>query len=64
MSRLEPKNTEEAFTYQFEDDVKVLRACSHNNTESFMKQLRILKIHIQTCEKQLNKNYLNKVKNS
>lgn len=49
MSRLSPKNREEAFTYQFEDDVKVLLATSHN-VESFKKSLATLKIHIKTYE--------------
>lgn len=50
MSKLEPKNAEEAFTYQFEDDVKTLRACSFSKKD-FLKQLEVLKIHIATYEK-------------
>ena len=40
MSRLEPKNKEEAFTYQFEDDVKVLRTVSlMKDKEAFGKTI-------------------------
>ena len=51
MSRLNPENREEAFTYQFEDDVKMLRACALNGQDTFKKALDTLKTHISTYEK-------------
>lgn len=58
MSRLEPKNREEAFTYQFEDDVKLLYSLSQlirrkDNFEErkpYYDALEILKGHIQSLE--------------
>ena len=46
MSRLLPKNREEAFTHQFQDDVKILRAFS-SNPKSFNKQLSVIDAHIK-----------------
>ena len=57
MSRLNPKNREEAFTYQFEDDVKVLRACAHNSEDAFNRALTTLETHIKSYRKKpKNKN--------
>lgn len=56
MSKNNPKNREEAFSYQFESDVKNLLALSKlideygDNKESFKSRLNILKSHIKTYE--------------
>lgn len=46
MSRFEPKNREEAFTYQFEDDVKMLRAIAFEGEKKFEHALSTLEGHI------------------
>lgn len=43
MSKSEPRNREEAFAFQIEDDVRVLRACALNSKESFVKALDRIK---------------------
>ena len=49
MSRLDPKTTEEAFVYQFEDEVKVLKALSRlGKPESFEARLRSLENFIKS----------------
>lgn len=58
MSRLEPKNREEAFAHQFKDDVKLLfslsqlinRVDSYEERKPFYDALETLKIHIKTLE--------------
>ncbi len=64
MSKFSPKSREEAFAYQFEDDVKILHSmAATNSTESFKKHLAILQAHIdaynslslqKTCKKTTN----------
>lgn len=49
MSRLDPLTREQAFAYQFEDDVKLLRSISltsRDNKTAFEKQLAVLQAHI------------------
>ena len=46
MSRLDPKNREEAFTYQFEDDVKMLKVASLSGEKEFEQVLKRLEVHI------------------
>ena len=48
MSRLDPKNREEAYSYQFEDDVKVLKTMSKTSPHEFKKALDVLRTHIVT----------------
>ena len=58
MNKHEPKNREEAFTYQFEDDIKVLRTLSQlihrkdsfEQRKPFYDALETLKAHIQSLE--------------
>jgi len=48
MSKLDPRNREEAFSWQFEDDVKMLRSISMlDNQQSFDKALQTLLAHIK-----------------
>jgi len=51
MSKLVPKNREEAFAYQFQGDVKMLLALSKFRKKEFKRRLDLLKIHISTYEK-------------
>lgn len=47
MSRLDPKNREDAFCYQFEDDVRVLKCHASGGDEAgFEKMLQTLEVHI------------------
>jgi hypothetical protein len=46
MSKLLPNTREEAFAYQFQDDVKILYSMSLLNKEAFKKHLGILQAHI------------------
>ena len=46
MSRIDPKNREEAFAHQFEDDVKILHSLALLNKESFKKHLAVVQAHI------------------
>mgnify|MGYP006316393667 CR=1 FL=1 len=47
MSRFDPKNREEAYVYQFEDDVSILRSmCALGNKEGFEQRLELLRAHI------------------
>jgi hypothetical protein len=46
MSKQLPKTREEAFAYQFEDDVKILHSMSIISREGFKKHLAILQAHI------------------
>ncbi len=50
MSKSEPRNREEAFAFQIEDDVRVLRACAINSKESFVKALDRIKKRISVYE--------------
>ena len=52
MSRLSPKNKEEALTYQLEDIVKTLRGFSPypDLIKEYDKQLQLLKSHIKIYE--------------
>ena len=45
--RTNPKNREAAFTYQFEDDVKMLKVASLSGEKQFEQALATLEIHIQ-----------------
>lgn len=62
MSRLEPRNREEAFTYQFEDDVRVLRCLSMQDEEAFQKGLATLETHIAAYRSIRLKNKVDKAK--
>ena len=46
MSRLEPINREDAFTYQFEEDVRVLKCLARQGEADFEKGLQTLEAHI------------------
>jgi hypothetical protein len=46
MSKQLPNTREEAFAYQFEDDVKMLHSLAILNKEGFKKHLAILQAHI------------------
>lgn len=47
MSKYEPKNREEAFAYQIEDDIKLLHSLSMlNDTASYEKQLQTIEQRI------------------
>jgi GTPase involved in cell partitioning and DNA repair len=46
MSKLDPKTREQAFAYQFEDDVKMLHSMSLLSKDGFKKHLAILQAHI------------------
>jgi hypothetical protein len=46
MSKHLPKTREQAFAYQFEDDVKILHSMSLISKEGFKKHLAILQAHI------------------
>ena len=62
MSRLDPKNREEAFTYQFEDDIKVLRCAATQGATEFEQALSTLEIHIVAYRSKRLKNVSAKVK--
>jgi hypothetical protein len=46
MSKQLPNTREEAFAYQFEDDVKILHSMAVLNKEGFRKHLAVLQAHI------------------
>lgn len=46
MSKQLPKNREDAFAYQFEDDVKMLHSMALISKEGFRKHLAVLQAHI------------------
>lgn len=46
MSRLDPKNREEAFTYQFQDDMKMLKVASLHGEKEFEQVLQRLEASI------------------
>ena len=49
MSKLEPRNREEAFGYQMQDDVKLLISLGAlNDKESYRKQLKTIELRIAT----------------
>jgi hypothetical protein len=48
--RLEPRNREQAFSYQFEDDVRVLKALSLIGEKEFKKGLQTLRDHMNAYE--------------
>lgn len=49
MSKLEPKNREEAFVYQLEDDIKLLYSLSMiNDVVSYENQLKVIETRIST----------------
>jgi hypothetical protein len=71
MSKLLPNTREEAFAYQFEDDVKMLKSMSNLSKEGFKKYLALLQSHIdaynnedlqKSCAEAENKHKLNKQK--
>lgn len=54
MSREEPRTRAEAWTYQLEDDVKTLRACSVlPDKKPFMDALNVLKKRVRLCEESI-----------
>lgn len=54
MSKFEPKNKEEAFTYQWEDDVRHLRSLALLSEKEFQAYLKIFKQHIESYSHLLN----------
>lgn len=46
MTKQLPNTREEAFAYQFEDDVKILHSLARRDKESFKKHLAVLQAHI------------------
>lgn len=61
MSKYEPKNQEEAFCYQFEDDIKLLkRYALLNDTKQYLIQLDIIISHIDICKELINLKISNK----
>lgn len=46
MSRLDPKNREEAFTHQFQDDVKMLKVASMSGEKEFEQVLQRIEANI------------------
>jgi len=48
MSKIDPKTREQAFAYQFEDDVKKLKSISLLNKEAFKQNLATLQAHIDS----------------
>ena len=63
MSRIDPKNREEAFMYQFEDDMKILSSSSKRGEEAFEKAIDILESHIKAYRSKRLKNAIKKVQN-
>ncbi len=55
MSKHAPKNREEAFVYQFEDDVKLLFSMSQIGVKEFQQELEKLKGHIVSYEQMAGK---------
>ena len=56
MSKVNPKNKEVAFSYQFEDTVKLLKSLANlEQTDAFRQTLQTLKMHIKTYENQTGK---------
>jgi len=51
MSKFDPKTREQAFAYQFEDDVKKLKSLSLLNKEAFKQKLSTLQAHIDAYHK-------------
>lgn len=57
MSRIDPKNREEAFTYQFQDDVKMLKVASLHGEKEFEQVLQRIEATIGAYRnKRLRKN--------
>jgi hypothetical protein len=57
VSKLNPKNTFEAMTYQLEDDVKVLRCLAvRGDRDKFNKSLKVLTTHIKCISPQQERN--------
>jgi len=53
MNKMNPKNKEIAFSYQFEDTVRLLKSLANlGQTEAFKQMLQTLKMHINTYENQ------------
>ena len=52
MSKLLPNTREEAFAYQFEDDIKILHSMALLSKESFKKHLVVLQAHIDAYNNQ------------
>lgn len=46
MSKQLPSTREEAFAYQFEDDVKILHSMALSSKEGFKRYLAVLQAHI------------------
>lgn len=55
MSKLNPKNKEEAYAHQFEDDVKFLLSASLLSKEDYKGALERLKTHIASYEEETAK---------
>lgn len=45
-SRLNPESREQAFVFQFEDDVRVLKSLALRDNECFRKHLAVMQAHI------------------
>lgn len=63
MSKYEPINREDAFAYQFEDDVKVLKQLALVNEDTFEKGLKTLEAHIAAYRNKTLKRTVTKTKN-
>ena len=58
MSKQLPDTREEAFAYQFEDDVKILhQMAAIKSKESFRKHLAVLQAHIEKLHKTKKKEW-------
>lgn len=48
MSRIDPKNREEAFAHQFEDDARLLMLASNQSKETFEDTIKMIEMHIKS----------------
>ena len=61
MSRLDPKSREEAFTYQFQDDVKMLKVASLSGEKEFEQVLTRIEANIGAYRSKRLRNMCSKV---
>lgn len=61
LTRLEPRSTEEAFCFQFSDDIRVMRAMAYKSRDAFNKALGVLEQHI-AAYKTVTKRNIKKIK--
>ena len=56
MNKSNPKTKEQAFAYQFQDDIKLLKSLAMlDRPFEFSQHLQVLKMNIQTYENQTGK---------